>query len=211
MKTFWCLLAATGFGVVLLAQTDPSKPPKPERKPTQIDSDTLEFKLESLSAVYTGNVRVNDPQMWLTCEQLTARFRTNNSTLEIESIIAETNVVIDAIDWEGRTNHATADKLVYSYSVINGTTNETVVNGITNLTVIGGTTNQTLELTGNPKLTNPLGGLSGAVIFVDLVKGKVFAKNQTTSIQSDGVKSFGEEFGGKKKQPVNQPTPEAPK
>lgn len=187
------MLALAGFTTVLSAQTNAPPDPKPERAPTLIDADTLEFRLESRSAVYSGNVKVTDPQMRLTCELLTARFMTNNARLEIESIIAETNVVIDALDWEGRTNHATADKLVYSYSVVDGTTN------------------QTLELTGKPKLVNPMGGLSGDLIFVDLVKGKVFAKNQTTSIQSDAVKSVAEEFEGRKQQPDSQPSPETPK
>jgi lipopolysaccharide export system protein LptA len=194
MKKLWTILAVAGCGFALLAQTNLTSIAKPERAPTLIDADSLEFKLESLSAVYTGNVKVNDPDLQLTCEMLTARFRTNNSRLEIESIIAETNVVIDAIDWEGRTNHATADKLVYSHLSVDGVTN------------------QTLELTGDPKLSNPLGGLSGEIIFVDLVKGKVFAKNQSTSIKSDGVRSFGEEIEGKKKQPADgQTSPETPK
>lgn len=193
MKTFWILLAVAGCGLALLAQTNSLIKPKPERGPTLIDADSLEFKLESLNAVYTGNVKVNGPQMQLTCELLTARFRTNNSRLEIESIVAETNVVIDAVDWEGRTNHATADKLVYSYSVVDGVTN------------------QTIELTGQPKLTNPLGGLSGEIIFVDLVKGKVFAKSQRTIIQPEAVKSAADKFDGKQKLPDNQTPPETPK
>lgn len=194
MKTFWTILAVAGCGVALLAQTNTTGTVKPERGPTLIDADSLEFKLESFSAVYTGNVKVNDPQMQLTCAILTARFRTNNSRLEIESIVAETNVVIDAVDFEGRTNHATADKLVYSY------------------TVVEGITNQTLELTGNPKLMNPLGGLAGEIIFVDMVKGKVFAKGQTTTIQPNAVKSAADEFEGKKKQPADPATPpETPK
>lgn len=193
MKTFWTILVVAGCGVALLAQTNSPGKLKRERGPTLIDADSLEFKLDALNAVYSGNVKVNDPQMQLTCELLTARFITNDTRLEIESIIAETNVVIDAIDWEGRTNHATADKLVYSYSVV------------------GGITNQTLELTGKPKLMNPLGGLTGEIIFVDLVKGKVFAKNQTTIIQSEAVKSATDEFEGKKKQPDNQTPPETPK
>jgi len=192
MKTFWTILAVAGCGAALLAQTNSPVKPKPERGPTLIDADALEFKLESLSAVYTGNVKVNDPQMQLTCELLTARFRTNNSRLEIESIIAETNVVIDAVDWEGRTNHATADKLVYSYLIVDGVTN------------------QTIELTGRPKLTNPLGGLSGEIIFVDLVKGKVSARNQTTIIQPEAVKSASDALGGEKKLPA-QTSPETPK
>lgn len=193
MKTFWTLLAVAGCGLALLAQTNAPGTPKPERKPTLIDADSLEFKLESLNLVYTGNVKVNDPQLQLTCEILTARFRTNGAQVEIESIIAETNVVIDAIDWEGGTNHATSDKLVYSYSVVDGVTN------------------QTLELTGNPVLTNWRGKLEGDPIFVDLVKGKFFAGRAKTTIQSTGTKAISDVLGGEKKRPESQTSPGAPK
>ena len=193
MKTFWIILAVVGCGAALLAQTNSPSKPKPERKPTLIDADTLEFKLESLNLVYTGNVKVNDPQIQLTCDILTARFRTNGSQVEIENIIAETNVVIDAIDWEGGTNHATSDKLVYSYSVVDGVTN------------------QTLELTGNPVLTNWRGELRGDPIIADLVKGKFFAGKARTTIQSTGTKAISDALGGEKKLPDNQTSPETPK
>lgn len=195
MKQLWTILAVAGCGLALLAQTNSPVSPKTERE-THILSDLLEFELESLNAVYTGNVKVYDPQMQLTCELLTARFRTNNGQVEVTGIIAETNVVIDAVDWEGRTNHATADKLVYSYSVVDGITN------------------QTLELSGNAWLTNYTlkAGMSAEPIIVDLVKSKVSAGRPKMTIQSGGVKSFGEEFERKKKQPAAPATtPETPK
>ena len=183
MKKFSMILAAAGCGLALLAQTNSPVSPKPERGPTLIDADRLEFKLESLDLVYTGNVRVNDPQIQLTCELLTARFRTNGSQVEIANIVAETNVVIDAIDWEGRTNHATADKLVYTYAVVDGVTN------------------QTIELTGNPKLTNPRGVLESKVIIADLVKGKVYGWGTTTTIQPEAIKSASDKLEGKQPKP----------
>jgi lipopolysaccharide export system protein LptA len=182
MKTTWLLLALLGGAAVLVAQTDPPKRAKAERGSTSIDSTSMEFQYASREVIYRGNVRVKDPQMDLTCAVLSARFMTNDARLELESIVAETNVVINAIDWEGRTNYATADKLVYFFSIRDGVTN------------------QTIELTGNPRLTNSAlgGGLSGTIIFVDLVAGKVFAYDQTTSFQTDAVKALQDDSGKKK-------------
>lgn len=193
MKTACIILVLAGFGAVLIAQTNTPPAAKAVRGETHIYSTSLEVDYPNRTTIYTGNVRVDDPQLKLTCARLTARFMTNAPQLQIESIVAETNVVVDALDWEGVTNHCTAEKLVYSYSVIDSITN------------------QTLELTGNPQLTNSVrrGGLSGTLIIVDLVKGKMFAFDQQTSFSSGAVKSFGEEFDGKKKQPDKQPTPES--
>ena len=193
MKTYWLILILGGFSPVLCAQGDSPAAVKVERAPTLITSDSMEFQYESRTVAYSGNVKVADPQMQITCEQLTARFFTNSAKLEIENIIAERNVVLDAVDWEGRTNHATAAKLVYSYSVVNSVTN------------------QTLELTGSPRLSNPLGGLAGDIIFVDLVKGKVFARNQTTSIQSEALKSAAKELESRTQKQESTPPPEPPK
>jgi len=67
--------------------------------------------------IYTGNVRAYNPQMKLRCELLTIE------APEVEDgkfnrVTAETNVVIDWVDEHG-TNHATADKAVYTYVVTN--------------------------------------------------------------------------------------------
>jgi lipopolysaccharide export system protein LptA len=193
MKKLWTILAVAGCGLALLAQTNLTGIAKPERAPTLIDADSLEFKLESLNAVYTGNVKVNDPQMQLTCEVLTARFQTNNGQLEVVGIIAETNVVIDAVDSSGRTNHARGDKLVYSYSVVDGITNRMI------------------ELTGRAVLTNYLGDLSGDPIILDLIKGKFYTRNVKTSIQPTGTKTISEIIGGETKKPDGQTSPETPK
>jgi len=102
--------------------------------------------LNGHQAIYRGHVRVDDPQMKLTCAQLTtdlpqAGGRPNH-------IVAETNVVIDFTDDKGQTNHATSDKAVYLYNVQNGVTNETVT------------------LTGNPQpqVENAQGTQAGDVI-----------------------------------------------
>ena len=58
------------------------------------------------------------------------------------NIVAETNVVIDVLDDNGKTNHITADKAVYAYHLFNPATN--VLHSITNVTVYAGITNESI-------------------------------------------------------------------
>ena len=57
-------------------------------------TSTNGFRIETNKAVWFGNVRATDRDMDLMCELLTINFQTNNGTRQIESIVAETNVVI---------------------------------------------------------------------------------------------------------------------
>jgi lipopolysaccharide export system protein LptA len=89
-----------------------------------IHADSADFDLNGHQAVYRGHVRVDDPQMKLSCAQLTTDLPESGG--HPSRIVAETNVVIDSTDNKGQTNHVTGDKAVYIYSVQNGVTNETV-------------------------------------------------------------------------------------
>jgi lipopolysaccharide transport protein LptA len=134
---------------------DATPPPRP---PTRIDSDkSADFDLNGHQAIYRGHVRVNDPEMKLTCEQLTADVPEAGE--HPNRIVAETNVVIDFTDTKGQTNHATGDKAVYIYKVENGVTNETVT------------------LTGNPQMENAQGTQAGDVIIWDRASNKLHFDN----------------------------------
>ncbi|MDD5139286.1 MAG: LptA/OstA family protein [Verrucomicrobiales bacterium] len=142
----------------LPAQTNDADTPKPPRPPTLINSDSADFDLTARRAVYRGNVRVDDPQMTLTCELLTADLPHTGGLMK--HIVAETNVVIDSVDEKGQTNHATSDKAIYDYNVQDGVTNETVT------------------LTGNAKMENSQGTLTGEPIVWDRAKNRLTATNQ---------------------------------
>jgi lipopolysaccharide export system protein LptA len=173
MKSFCFIVIAVWCSWMVHAQTDAtaqSSPAgatthspdatRPPRAPTRIDSDnSADFDLNGHQAIYRGHVRVDDPQMKLTCAQLTtdlpqAGERPNH-------IVAETNVVIDFTDDKGQTNHATGDKAVYIYNVQNGVTNETVT------------------LTGNPQpqVENAQGTQTGDVIVWDRANNKIHFDN----------------------------------
>lgn len=92
---------------------------------TTISSDNVNFNMNLHTAIYRGNVRVEDPQMKLTCELITASLPPSGG--RPNHIVAETNVAIDFTDEQGQTNHVTSDKAIYDYSVENGTTNETAL------------------------------------------------------------------------------------
>jgi lipopolysaccharide transport protein LptA len=112
----------------------PAAAPVHARPGTEIFSDSADFNLKSHQAVYIGHVRVVDPQMKLTCGTMTA---TGPQSGRITNIVAEQDVVIDAVDNEGKPVHATGDKAVYQYRVLGSVTNETV------------------ELTGSPRVEKP--------------------------------------------------------
>ncbi len=127
---------------------------------THIFSDTVELGIKTRSAVYRGNVRLEDPRIHLTCEQLTADVPEGGE--RVEQVIAETNVVITMVDEKGLTNRAFADKAVYTYRVVGAVTNEIV------------------ELTGesDPHVERPEGDLYGNPIVWDRTRNQVRATNQ---------------------------------
>ena len=143
--------------LALVTTNAPATKPKPPRQPTKIESDRVDFDLTAHKAVYHGHVRVDDPEMKLTCEGLTADLPQNSG--HINNIVAETNVVADFTDEKGQTMHATGDKAVYVYEVQNGVTNETVT------------------LTGNPVLESAQGKSTGDVIVLDRARNHVEITN----------------------------------
>ena len=144
-------------GLLVHAQTNaPGAPPAP-RAPTRISSESGDFDLNGHQAIYRGRVRVDDPEMKLTCAWLVADVPPAGG--RPNHIVAETNVVIDYTDDKGQTNHATGDKAVYVYSEQDGVTNKTVT------------------LTGNPQIENAQGTQAGDVIILDLANNKAHFEN----------------------------------
>lgn len=134
---------------------------------THIHSDSVELGIKSRSAVYRGNVRLVDPRIELTCEQLSAYVPEQGK--RVEKVVAETNVVITAVDEKGITNRAYADRAVYTYQVTDAGTNEVV------------------ELTGasEPHIERPEGDLYGNPIIWDRSRNHVVAKNQRMVYRGD--------------------------
>jgi lipopolysaccharide export system protein LptA len=124
MKRHSLVVIAVLGGLMAHAQTNtPGAPPAP-RAPMVIHADSADFDLSGHQLIYHRQVRVDDTQMKLTCEQLVADLPPAGGLPN--HIVAETNVVIDFTDTKGQTNHATGDKAVYTYQEQGGVTNVTV-------------------------------------------------------------------------------------
>ena len=165
MKCLSLIIIAVWCSWMLHAQSSPASATtnspdatRPPRAPTRIDSDnSADFDLNGHQAIYRGHVRVDDPEMKLTCALLVADVPQAGG--RPNHIVAETNVVIDFTDTKGQTNHATSDKAVYLYNVQNGVTNETVT------------------LTGNPQMENAQGTQAADVIIWDRANNKIHFDN----------------------------------
>ena len=171
MKRFSLIVMAALCGWLVHAQTNATEPgspasattnapatPPPPRAPMTIVSDKgADFDLNGHQAIFRGHVRVDDPELKLTCALLVADVPPAGG--RPNHIVAETNVVIDFTDPKGQTNHATGDKAVYVYNVQNGVTNETVT------------------LTGNPQMENAQGTQAGDVIIWDRASNKIHFEN----------------------------------
>jgi lipopolysaccharide transport protein LptA len=165
------VLAVPLCGTALHAQTNPPAPQSGTDRPlTQITSDSVDFDLKTRVAVYRGHVRVDDAKMKLTCDVLTAKVPEAGGGFD--RIEAEQSVVIDAVDAKGETNHALADKMIYTYKIDGGKTNEVV------------------ELIGNPRLEAPQGTLTGDVIVWDRANNRVSATNMKMSFRTGGTNAF---------------------
>ncbi|HEY1718665.1 MAG TPA: LptA/OstA family protein [Verrucomicrobiae bacterium] len=159
MKVFNLIAVAALCASAVRAQTNANTAASSAPRPaTRIQSASVDFDMTGRRAVYHGNVRVDDPQMKLTCAQLVVDLPPDAG--HPNHIVAETNVVIDFTDAKGQTMHATSDKAVYVYEVQNGATNETVT------------------LTGNAKVENAQGWLTGEPIIWNRANNSLSAMNQ---------------------------------
>jgi lipopolysaccharide transport protein LptA len=164
-KIYLIAMLVLAGGGMLHAQTNVNAAPQPPRAPTIINSDRADFDLTARRAIYRGNVRVDDPQMKLTCEELTADLPQTGG--HIDHMVALTNVVMDSVDEKGQTNHATSDKAVYVFNVVNGVTNETVT------------------LTGNAKVESAQGWMTGEPIVWDRANNSMHALNQNMRLRQN--------------------------
>ena len=89
-----------------------------------VTSDHGRFDGLTRQMIYVGHVFVTDAKSEMRCGQLTVGLPADGG--HPTNMVAVTNVVIDALDEKGQTNHITADKAVYAYDVINTVTNETI-------------------------------------------------------------------------------------
>ena len=116
-------MMAAAAGLAARAQSNTNAAP-PFLRVTDIYSDSADFDWLGHTATNRGNVRVIAPDAKLTCALLVADLPQSGGGLN--HVVAETNVVLDAKDSNGKPIHATGDRAVYDYNVKNGVTNDTI-------------------------------------------------------------------------------------
>jgi lipopolysaccharide export system protein LptA len=95
--------------------------------------------------------------MKLTCEVLTATMPKNGR--HVDRIVAERNVVIDAVDTHGEPIHAVGERAVYTFTVENSVTNELI------------------ELTGDPRIDTKYRAATGDSIVWDRINNSFHGTN----------------------------------
>lgn len=156
---------------ILALVTTNAPAPKPSLHPeTRIEAEgPADFDLAGRRVIYHEHVRVDSANMRLTCEWLAADLPQTGG--RVTNIVAESNVVMDAADEKGQKMHATGDKAVYVYRVENGVTNETVT------------------LTGNARLENAQGWLTGDSIIWDRVHERLSVPSNPKMIFHQAITS----------------------
>jgi lipopolysaccharide export system protein LptA len=152
MRTLFIVCALLGVTFIVVAQTSvqstetqaPALVGVATNGQTIIHARESQIFMKSNVYVWKYGVRVDNPQMKLSCEVLTVEApKIDRARGKYNSATAETNVVIDWIDGRG-SNHATADKAVYTY----------VMTNLATLPEERWETNSFVVLTGNPVVTN---------------------------------------------------------
>jgi len=149
---------AVTAGMMARAQPATNAAPKLPRPPTQVDSASGFFDGTGHKAIYSGNVRVDDPDMKLTCEWLVVDLPQSGG--RVSHIVAETNVVINGTDSKGQPMRGTGDEAVYDFQVKDSVTNETIT------------------LTGNAKVEYAQGWMTGEPIVWNRADNSLSATNQ---------------------------------
>lgn len=91
-RLFASLLLITALGMLTLPLSGQIPAPSADdAKATQVSSDAFRLNLSKKEGVFTGNVRVTDPNFNLESEELTVYFSTSN---KMERIVARGNVRI---------------------------------------------------------------------------------------------------------------------
>lgn len=118
--------------------------------PTVITADNFDYDTKTGLTIFRDNVHVDNPQMKLVCDKMTATLHQGDiSTNGFDNIVADGSVAIDYLDEQGEKTHATAEKAVYNSSIANGVTNKV------------------LDLTGNPVLERTNGWIMADLITMD--------------------------------------------
>ncbi len=147
-----CLLLFAGSCGLLWAQTNSLLQESTDHV-VDIRSGAGYYDFKARQLVYYDNVVATNWEGKLTCGRLTILLPPEGAGSDHPTnVVAESNVVIDVLR-NGDTNHITADKAIYAYSLAEGVTNETVT-----LTGHAVATNSEYMATGEPLVWDNIAG-----------------------------------------------------
>jgi len=172
-----------------VATNSPRTAPPPKPRPLiLIESDgPAVFDLSGRRAIYHDHVQLDSPEMKLSCEWLAADLPQDGG--RVTNIVAETNVVIDATDDKGQKLHAIAARAVYHYGVQDEATNETVT------------------LTGDARVENAQGWLTGDYIIWDRAHNRLSVPSNPKMIVRENLNGLA---SGTNSPPATNPPAAAP-
>lgn len=196
MSRFWI----TGFVglcaiVGLLAQDTKvitGKPAKPTATNTQtiIVADMMEYQQRVSLAIYTGHVKVDDPEMDILCEFMRVQFGNVTNRPAASTNAVSTNRVAN-----GNTNLTTnTARPMFGVGgriqTIHAENNVVIYNKKDKTRAVGKkavytATNEQIELTGNPILYSDQGEVRGDIIIFDRAENKLFVKKAQVEINRD--------------------------
>ena len=185
MKKHWFLIAAT---ILILAgrPTVAAVNSPPGGQEVGVTAKHFVYDGGKQQVIYSDDVLATNFQGSLSCGRLTIDLPPEGSLdRQPTNAVAETNVVVDFVK-KGDTNHITCDRAIYTYQIINGTTNDTI-------TFIGSATNPA-------KVENAKGWMTGEPLIWDNLNGNFSGVNTETHFKVPAQPAAG----------TNQPAAAAP-
>lgn len=153
---------------------------------TIIVADMMEYQQRVSLAIYTGGVKVDDPEMDILCDFMRVQF--GNVT---NRVVASTNAVSTNLVANGTTNTARPMFGVGGrIQTIHAENNVVIYNKKDKTRAVGRkavytATNEQIELTGNPILYSQQGEVRGDIIIFDRIENKLFVKKAQVEINRD--------------------------
>ncbi|MSR67057.1 MAG: hypothetical protein EXS24_06760 [Pedosphaera sp.] len=214
MSRFW-ITSLVGLCAMagLLAQDTKVKsatPAKPAATNTQtlITADSMEYQQRVRLAIYTGNVKVDDPEMDILCDYMRVQFGLVTNRIAASTNAVSTNRVASASTNTARPMFGVGGRIQTIYAE----NNVVIFNKKDKTRAVGrravySATNEQIELTGNPVLYSEQGEVRGDIIIFDRAENKLFVKKAQVEINRDPPPKNDPKKLPKKTPDANNPAP----
>ena len=169
------------------AQTATTLAGKAANQFTRIEASSLEFDRDKGVAVYKGNVRVQDPEMDLLCEEMVVRFSSPTNRLAATNAPVTTGSVTNGPARPLMGIGGRIDSIIALGSVV--IVNKKDKSRATGQKAVYNAATDIIELTGNPVLETEQGTLLGETIEMDRRNNRLSAKKARMDIVQPPTKT----------------------